>query len=410
MNACDSDTLSSILLTYGALRVYNLLDADVVILNTCSVRTQSEQKAFSYIGRIEKFKRLNSNFKIIVIGCMAERLGYKIKKRFSSVDLVMGLNDINNIALKIINLCSTSDDDNSVKKIFDSKSSVISRYMIIIRGCNNYCSYCVVPFVRGIEKSIEYQLLIDKCYFMVENGVREITLLGQNVNSYRYKGINFSLLLKKIASIKNLSRIRFMTNHPKDLDDELINVVASEQKICHHIHLPMQSASNRILEVMNRKYTYEDYLNLVTKLRTVIPNVSITSDIIVGFPGETEKDFNDTLNAVKKIRFDGLYVFKYSPRPNTIAYKIPDIVTLEEKKRRHLIILNESNKISVEIVSKMIGSVQRVLAEKINDGIVESKTVGGRKVFFKGNKNHIGNTFNVIIKAVKINSLLGDII
>jgi tRNA-2-methylthio-N6-dimethylallyladenosine synthase len=404
---CDSDMLDSVLSTYGASKVDNLLDADVVVLNTCSVRAQSEQKAFSYIGRTEEFKRQNPDLKIVVMGCMAERLGCRIKKRFNSVDLIISAKNIDNAALKIINSCFIN---NAVKnERFDLKSEIV-RYVTIIRGCNNYCSYCIVPFVRGNEKSLDYQSLINECSLMVKNGAREIMLLGQNVNSYQYGDVNFSLLLKKIASIKNLDRIRFMTNHPKDLDDNLINVMAAEPKVCPHIHLPMQSASNKILKTMNRKYTYEHYLDLIGKLRTTVPEISITTDIIVGFPEETEKDFEDTLNAVRTIRFDGLYVFKYSPRHGTVASKMADIVTLEEKKRRHSIVLKESNKISVEIVSKMIGSVQKVLAEKINNGVIESRARGGRKVFVKGSKDHIGKIFNVSIKTAKINSLLGDIV
>ncbi|MDR3274782.1 MAG: tRNA (N6-isopentenyl adenosine(37)-C2)-methylthiotransferase MiaB [Endomicrobium sp.] len=407
MNMCDSDMLDSVLSTYGASKVDNLLDADVVVLNTCSVRAQSEQKAFSYIGRTEEFKRQNPDLKIVVMGCMAERLGCRIKKRFNSVDLIISAKNIDNAALKIINSCFIN---NAVKnERFDLKSEIV-RYVTIIRGCNNYCSYCIVPFVRGNEKSLDYQSLINECSLMVKNGAREIMLLGQNVNSYQYGDVNFSLLLKKIASIKNLDRIRFMTNHPKDLDDNLINVMAAEPKVCPHIHLPMQSASNKILKTMNRKYTYEHYLDLIGKLRTTVPEISITTDIIVGFPEETEKDFEDTLNAVRTIRFDGLYVFKYSPRHGTVASKMADIVTLEEKKRRHSIVLKESNKISVEIVSKMIGSVQKVLAEKINNGVIESRARGGRKVFVKGSKDHIGKIFNVSIKTAKINSLLGDIV
>jgi tRNA-2-methylthio-N6-dimethylallyladenosine synthase len=407
MNICDSDTIDFSLSTiYGASKVTDVLYADVVILNTCSVRSQSEQKAFSYIGRLEEFKLQNPNLKIVIIGCMAERLGYKIKKRFSGVDLIIGSKDINITAFKIINLYFTN---NYLKKNFNYKFKVIE-YVTITSGCNNYCSYCIVPFVRGIEKSINYQLLIDKCSLMAKNGTKEVMLLGQNVNSYKYNGVNFSLLLKRIASIENLYRIRFMTNHPNDFDDKLIDTITNEYKICPHIHLPMQSASNKILKAMNRKYTYEYYFNLVNKLRKKIPGVSITTDIIVGFPNETERDFNDTLNAIKTIKFDGLYVFKYSARSNTTAFKMFDTVTTEEKKRRHSVILKESNKISAKIISKMIGSTQQVLAEKFDNGIIKSRTRTGHKVFINGSEKYVGKIFNVIIKSVKVNSLYGSII
>jgi tRNA-2-methylthio-N6-dimethylallyladenosine synthase len=408
MNVCDSGMLGSTLSTYGASQVNSLSDADVVILNTCSVREQAEQKAFSYLGRVEEFKQQNPFIKIVVIGCMAERLGQKIKKRFNNIDLIIGAREIDNAALKIINLCSMSDV--SKKDQPDIKSEII-RYVSIMRGCDNYCSYCVVPFVRGREKSLDYKTILNECSLMVKNGAKEIMLLGQNVNSYQYENMNFASLIKKVAAIENLERIRFMTNHPKDLNDDLINIMATNPKVCSHIHLPMQSASDKILKAMNRKYTYERYLGLINKLRITIPDVSITTDIIVGFPYETEKDFEDTLNAVKSIRFGGLYVFRYSPRPNTRAADMIDNVPLEEKKRRHAIILEESNKISIEIVSKMVGSTQQVLIEKIENDVIEARTRSGRKVFVEcGKEYELGKQINVNIKEAKINLLFGGII
>ncbi|MDR3071838.1 MAG: tRNA (N6-isopentenyl adenosine(37)-C2)-methylthiotransferase MiaB [Endomicrobium sp.] len=407
MNVCESDKLGYAFSTYGILRVDNILDADIVILNTCSVRAQAEQKAFSYLGRVEEFKQQKPNIKIVVIGCMAERLGLKIKQRFKDIDLVIGAKNADNIVFQIVSLCDV--DDTKKQEQIDMPSDIV-RYITIMKGCNNYCSYCVVPFVRGNEKSLDYRTIVDGCSLMVKNGAKEIMLLGQNVNSYQYENINFASLVEKVAAIKNLKRIRFMTNHPKDLNDDLINIMVREQKLCSHIHLPMQSASNKILKAMNRKYTYEHYLNLVDKLRTAISDISITTDIIVGFPGETDQDYKDTLNAIKTIRFGGLYVFKYSKRPNTKAFEMIDDVPIEEKKRRHAIVLEESNKISAEIVLKMLGSTQQVLVEKIENNIMETRTRNGRKVFVEGNKNYIGKQLNVNVKEVKKNLLFGDIV
>lgn len=409
MNMCDSDRLDSILLAYGASKVDNFLDADIFILNTCSVRMQSEQKTFSYLGRIEEFKQQNSDIKIIVMGCMAERLGYDIKKRFKSIDLVIGTKDIDSGISKIIDLCCLKNSFKKINSNVKFRSKIVS-HITIMKGCNNYCSYCIVPFVRGIEKSFDYNTIINKCSLVVKNGVKEIILLGQNVNSYKYKNVDFSILLKNVASIKNLERIRFLTNHPKDLNDNLIDVIAKNSKICSHIHLPMQSASNKILQLMNRKYTYEHYSYLIKKLRFAVPDISITTDIIVGFPGETDKDFEYTLNAVKTIRFGGLYVFKYSPRPNTKAFEMSDNVSMVEKKRRHAIVLEESNKISSEIVSKMVGSKHKVLVEKVGNGFMEARTKSGRKVFIKINKEYYGKILDVVIKEAKVNSLFGDVI
>jgi len=407
MNVCDSDMLGSVFSAYGASKVNNLSEADVVILNTCSVRAQAEQKAFSYLGRVKEFKQKNPCIKIVVIGCMAERLGTNIKKRFNSVDLIIGAKDIDNAALRIMNLFRTNY---SSKKVNCEIKSEIVRYVTIMRGCDNYCSYCAVPFVRGREISINCETIVNECSSMVKNGAREIILLGQNVNSYQYKDVNFASLIKKAATIENLERIRFMTNHPKDLSDDLIKIMATEPKVCSHIHLPMQSASDKILKVMNRKYSYEHYLGLINKLRTAVPGVSVTTDIIVGFPGETDEDFEDTLKAVKTIRFGGLYVFRYSPRPDTKATEMTDDVPFEEKKRRHAIILKESNKISIEIVLEMLGSTQQVLAEEIKNGIIKARTKNGRKVFTEGRKEYIGKHINVNIKEAKVNSLFGDIV
>jgi tRNA-2-methylthio-N6-dimethylallyladenosine synthase len=410
MNEYDSKWLIAELSTYGASKVNNPLDANVFILNTCSVRSQAEQKAFSYLGRIEKFKQKFSNIKIVVIGCMAERLKFDIKKRFKNVDLIIGAKDIGTAALKIINLGQMSNTKK--KENFDIKSD-ITRYVTIMRGCNNYCSYCIVPFVRGREKSFDPEMIINECFFIVKNGAREITLLGQNVNSYRYKNIDFVSLVKKIAKIDDLERIRFMTNHPKDLNDDLINIMATESKLCTHIHLPMQTASDKILKAMNRRYTYEYYLKLIRKLRYAIPNISVTTDIIVGFPGETDEDFEETLNAIKTIKFNSLYAYKYSPRPNTKAFEIIDNVSLDEKKRRHMAILIESNKISSEFSSKIVGSLQQVLIERIKDenNVLEAKTKGGCKVFIRnGKKEDLGKCFNVNINKIETNLLFGDIV
>jgi tRNA-2-methylthio-N6-dimethylallyladenosine synthase len=409
MNVCDSVVLDSALSTCGALKVNNISNADVVIVNTCSVRAQSEQKALSYIGRIERFKYQNPNIRIIVIGCMAERIGSKIQGRFKGVDLILGSKDIDKITLKILRLCGLNSSLEK-QKIFQ-KTEVV-KHVTVVRGCDNYCSYCVVPFVRGKEESIDHRIIFDECSSTVRNGTKEIVLLGQNVNSYSYDCVNFVGLVKKIASIENLKRIRFMTNHPKDLSDELINLMVNEPKMCSHIHLPMQSASDKILKMMNRNYSFEQYLILINKLRIAIPDINITTDIIVGFPSETEKDFKSTLDAVKSIKFGGVYVFKYSPRPNTKAAAMVDSVSLEDKKTRHAIILEESNKISAEIVSKMIGSVQNVLAEKVENGVMEARTRSFHKVFIRGDANvdYLGKQLNVNIVASKVSSLGGLLI
>jgi tRNA-2-methylthio-N6-dimethylallyladenosine synthase len=407
MNICESDKLSLALSAYGVSKINVLQKANIVILNTCSVRAQSEQKAFSFLGRAEEFKQDNPNIKIVVMGCMAERIGFKIKQRFKSVDLIVGSKDIDSVVLKIANLCNLYDS--SFDKIEDFSNIV--KYVTIMRGCDNYCSYCVVPFVRGRETGFNALDILKESSSLIKNGAKEIVLLGQNVNSYRYKDFNFTSLVKTLATINGLERIRFMTNHPKDLSDELIEMMATESKVCSHIHLPMQSASNKILKAMNRKYSYEHYIGLVKKLRMAVPDIRITTDIIVGFPGETKEDFEETFKAIKEVRFGGLYVFRYSRRPNTKAASMPDNISLKEKKRRHRLILEESNKISVEIATSMVGNVQQVLAEKIKNGVIEARTSGGHKVFVTGgSEKDLGRHLSVSINEAKISSLFGDII
>ncbi|MDR2191287.1 MAG: tRNA (N6-isopentenyl adenosine(37)-C2)-methylthiotransferase MiaB [Endomicrobium sp.] len=423
MNICDSDAVSLSLLTFGADKVNALVDADVAVLNTCSVRAQAEHKAYSWLGRAEELKAVKKDLKIIVIGCMAQRLGDKITKRFKSVDLVIGAKDIEEAAKKIIELQNKNSkaqktdarsgkpdadiSDFSLKLSTPSANPV--RYLTIMRGCDNYCSYCVVPFVRGNEISLNCEDILKQCEIYAENGTKEIKFLGQNVNSYNYGGINFAALLEKASEIEKISRIRFMTNHPKDLSQDLIDAIASLPKVCNHIHLPMQSASDKILQSMNRKYTYSHYRLLVEQLRKKIPDINITTDIITGFPQETQEDFQATLRAVKDIRFGGAYIFRYSPRPNTAAAAMSDDVPIEEKKRRLQILLDETNKISAEIAASAVGRRRLVLAEKCEDGVLETRTKDNRKVFVKGSPQDIGKEIDVLIAQAKINSLFGEI-
>jgi tRNA-2-methylthio-N6-dimethylallyladenosine synthase len=343
MNVCDSDAVSLSLSAGGAQKTDVLAAADVVILNTCSVRAQAEHKAYSWLGRAEELKAVKKDLKIIVTGCMAQRLGEKIKKRFKGVDLVIGAKDIDTAARKILGLQNEElkpDRENNAQT--QALLSALPPYVNIMRGCDNYCSYCVVPYARGSEISFSPGDILKQCEICITNGAKEITLLGQNVNSYYYDGINFAKLLKKIAELDKLEMITFMTSHPKDLSGELIDVMAAEPKIKKYIHLPMQSGSDKILGLMNRKYSYGHYKNLIDKLRAKIPGINITTDIIVGFPQETEEDFSQTLQAVKDIKFNAIFVFKYSPRPDTKASLMKDDVSLPEKKRRHSLILEEA--------------------------------------------------------------------
>jgi tRNA-2-methylthio-N6-dimethylallyladenosine synthase len=408
MNVCESDRLRLLLNEYNIIETSNDFDSDVFILNTCSVRDQSEQKAFSFLGKLQIIKKYNKNIIVVVIGCMANRLNIKIKSRFKFVDIILYNKGIDDIFFEILDLCKKNNY--FLMKGKKKQNFEITKYITIMQGCNNYCSYCIVPFVRGNERSFDYKKIINEIYEYVNNGTKEIILLGQNVNSYMYNNVNFKLLIEQIVKIKDLKRIRFMTNHPKDLNDDLIHLIAKEKKICTNIHIPLQSGSNKILKLMNRMYTYEYYFELIKKIRNIIQNVRLTSDIIVGFPSETNEDFLKTFNAICEIEFDSLYVFKYSKRLNTKAAMMVDDIDIQEKKRRHSIILKKSREISIEKKRKMIGTRQKVLFEKIENNIMKSKTRSGCNVFFEFvDKKYIGKICDVYIQKISNNLLFGII-
>ena len=315
MNANDSDKMAGILLENGCMQTDDMLQANIVIINTCSVRFSAEHKAYSLLGRLKEQKDINPNLIIGVTGCMAQYATKEIKSRCKYVDFVLGARDLDMFSKVIIKYLPKSKENVKYKQ----ENKEVFKYITIMRGCSNFCSYCIVPYVRGPEISINYNEIIKEVNEAVTDGAKEIILLGQNVNSYNYDGVNFTHLLQKVSKIDKVKRIRFMTNHPKDFSNELIEEISINKKICRHIHLPLQSGSNAILKAMNRKYTYEQYENLFNKIRNSIPDISITSDIIIGFPGETDKDFKATFDASRKLQFGGLFIFKYSSRPKTVA-------------------------------------------------------------------------------------------
>lgn len=411
MNICQSDEISKELNSKGLIKVLDRESADIIILNTCSVRAQAEQKAFSFLGRVCDLKQKNEAVKIIVIGCMAQRMKSKIKKRFKQVDLIIGTDretpEIVNQILQLINI--NNEVESPVEFLDLNTNNEVSKFVTITKGCSNYCSYCVVPFVRGKERARDFDEIIEECRNFSKQGAREIILLGQNVNSYNFNGFNFVDLLKEVSKISSIKRISFMTNHPKDLTLDLIQTIASFDKISKHVHLPLQSGSDEILKKMNRNYTLAHYKNLIFLLRQNIKNISITTDVIVGFPSETDEDFLKTLETIKEIAFDGLYVFKYSPRPNTLAATFIDDVSQEKKKERLAIILKESNDISQKIVAGMVNTKQNVLITAFNGRSLEGQTETGRKVFMEGGRENIGKLCSVFITSAKINSLFGEI-
>jgi tRNA-2-methylthio-N6-dimethylallyladenosine synthase len=327
MNVYDSEKIVSDLALYGYEKTLSIESADLVVLNTCTIREKAEQKAFSFLGRLTKLKQKKSHLIVAVGGCVAQQEGEKLVKRAPVVDIVFGTHAIDRLPQHIKQIedqrhrvIDVKISESIYEKEFHKKTrekEVVTAFVTIMQGCENYCTYCVVPYVRGKEMSRQPDRIIEEIKHLVNEGVREVTLLGQNVNSYGIKQgfCSFAQLLERINDINGLMRIRFTTSHPKDLSIELMNAFVSCEKLCNHIHLPVQSGSDRILKLMNRRYNRDDYLEKVASLRKIQPDISISTDIIVGFPGETSEDFAQTLDLIREVGYDSLFAFKYSDRP-----------------------------------------------------------------------------------------------
>ena len=420
MNVADSDFFGNCLRNYGFIPTENINDADIIIVNTCTVRQHAEDRALSYIGKLKTLKNKNHNLIIIVAGCVAERLKFLLKKIFPYIDLLISAKEVEKFEHMIKQYVNYNLDQQSNSYECNKQ---ISAFVPISRGCNNFCSYCIVPYVRGVEKSISPEKIIDEIQCYVKRGVKEIILLGQNVNSYHYlnsnsKIVDFSDLLKEINKIEGLERIRFITNHPKDMSDKIINTISELEKVCEHIHLPLQSGSNRILELMNRKYTAERYLELVNNIRKKIPNISITSDVMVGFPTETEQDFYDTIEMVIKSKFDFCYVFKYSAREKTKIFQLGDTVSEQEKDKRHKKLLELCNNLAIEKNKSFVGKKVEVLVEKIyNNNVYFGKTRDNHpvtiqydpEIVLSEKESLIGELITVKIVDYKIHTLIGTL-
>ncbi|MBP7791791.1 MAG: tRNA (N6-isopentenyl adenosine(37)-C2)-methylthiotransferase MiaB [Candidatus Goldbacteria bacterium] len=407
MNEYDSERMFNVLSQFPEYAFASSeKDADIIIVNTCSVRQHAEDRAFSYIGRYVNSK------KVIVTGCMAENLKTKLFIKFPKLFAIAGTFNFSYIdkIIKKGGLYVGENIDKYVKVPVIKKS--ISGFMTIMQGCNNFCSYCIVPYVRGKERSRKVSEIEEEMKIMADNGYKEVMLLGQNVNSYydESTGTNFPGLLKKLVKINGIERIRFMTSHPKDLSDELIETVALEKKLCRHFHLPVQSGSDNILKLMNRKYTSDFYLERVFRIRKAINDVSITTDILVGFPCENEKDFNDTVNLVKTAKFDNAFVFKYSVREGTEAAKLRDDVPEIEKLRRLNYILEIQDKISKDINKGLQGRIVEVLAlgkSTHNREELKTTTDTNKKVYVKGREEMTGKIYKVKITEIRSKDAFG---
>ena len=417
MNSLQTETVAGIVKRMGYKEVFREEEADVVIYNTCTVRENANLKIYGHLGHLKGIKKKKPEMKIVLFGCMMQEpeVIEKIHKDYSFVDLVFGTHNFHkfpelfyrslNTEGQIIDVWKESDE--IVEGMPADRKYSFKTGVNIMFGCNNFCTYCIVPYVRGREKSREPKEIVREIERLVADGVKEVMLLGQNVNSYGKTledNVTFAELLSEIAKVDGLERIRFMTPHPKDLSDELIEVIRDNPKVCNHIHLPLQSGSSRLLKLMNRQYTKEHYLELVDKIRKTIPDISITTDIIVGFPGETEEDFEDTLDVVRKAKYDSAYTFIYSKRTGTPAAKMDGQVPEDVVKERFNRLLQTVSETSHEHIKRYEGCDMDVLVEDIDDH--DSDFLTGRMtnnilVHFKGDKELIGTVVNVHMDECK---------
>ena len=414
MNARDSEKLLGILEKMG-FEESDSEKSDLVLYNTCTVRDNANQKVYGRLGQLGSIKKKNPSMLIGLCGCMMQESAVveKIKKSYPFVDLIFGTHNIYKLAETMYNRLTGKKmvvdiqkeaeeivEDLPVERKYPFKSGVN-----IMFGCNNFCSYCIVPYVRGRERSREPEEILAEIRRLVADGVVEVMLLGQNVNSYGKNlknPVTFAELLRRVNEIEGLERIRFMTSHPKDLSDELIQAMKECDKVCAHLHLPLQSGSSRILKAMNRRYTKEDYLSLVERIREAMPQISLTTDIIVGFPGETEEDFEETLDVVRRVRFDSAFTFIYSVRRGTPAAameQVPDVVKVRFDR-----LLKEVQAISAEVCGRDVHTVQKVLAEVMDDhqeGYVTGRLSNNTVVHFPGDESLIGKIVDVYLEESK---------
>ncbi len=422
MNIHESEKLAGMLQSLGYTSCDKEEDADVIVFNTCCIRDGAETKIFGNIGALKNLKKKNKNLIIAVCGCMTqqkERVA-QIKEKYPYVNIVFGTHNLNEFKEYMQQYLSSHKNVYEVwdqEKAIDEdvemyRTSGWNAWVNIMYGCNNFCSYCIVPYVRGRERSRNMLDIHKEVEHLVQQGYKIITLLGQNVNSYGNdiddKNITFANLLKDLCTIPGDFRIKFMSSHPKDLTDEVIDVIATNKKMSKAVHLPVQSGSNAILKAMNRKYTIEHYLELVDKLRHKIPNCRITTDIIVGFPGETEEDFAMTYDLVKKVRYSGVFAFMYSPRKGTVAASMDHQIPQEEKNRRVNKLLALSKQIIKEQAEEFLHTRQEVLVDhKTEQGEFVGILDCGKDVILNGQNYTLGQYQNIMITDKKNNQLYG---
>lgn len=426
MNFSDTEIVLSVLSAHGFESTTDIKQAEVILLNTCSIRDNAEQRVMNRLQALASMKKKNPALIIGVLGCMAERLKAQLMEDKPYIDLIVGpdaYRDLPQLLEKVdagqkgINVILSADETYADIQPVRTLADGITAFISIMRGCQNFCSYCVVPYTRGKERSRNPQTIVAEAHKLFESGYREVTLLGQNVNSYRWTEaqsiVDFPSLMSQVAAVDPLLRVRFATSHPKDISDELLHVIASHDNICKSIHLPVQSGSDRILQKMNRKYTRAYYMERVQRIRAMIPDCAITTDIIAGFCSETEEDHQDTLSLMQAVAYDYAFMFKYSERPDTPAAKnFPDDIPEEIKTRRLEEIIALQQQLSLESHKREIGKTQQVLIEKYSKRSAEQlsgRTSQNKMVVFPAEGMKAGEYANILIKRCTAATLIGEL-
>lgn len=424
MNVHESEKIAGILSELGYSPCENINDADIAVFNTCCIRENAENHAFGNIGMLKKLKAQKKDMIIAVGGCLTQQIGKAdvLHKKFPYVDIIFGTHNLNNLKELVQKKLKSKkavieiedDDGNICDEGKALRTSYPNAWINITYGCDNFCSYCIVPYVRGRERSRRSADVLAEAQSLVCDGYKEITLLGQNVNSYAKGGedISFPELLRQTAEIAGKFRLRFMTSHPKDFSEELAKVISENPKICNCVHLPVQSGSNAILKAMNRRYTVEDYLKKIEILKKYVPDCAVTTDIIVGFPGETEKDFTDTLELVKKVGFSSAFTFVYSKREGTVAAKMDGQIPEEVSKDRIMRLVELVNSQTREQSAKYVGKTVEILCEDYDKkkNLYLGRDEYGRMAYFKSDLNVIGEFLNIKIDSANGISLFGEVI
>ena len=421
-NEADSEKLRGLLIESGYSMTDSAEGADVVVMNTCAIREHAEQRVFGNLGALTHTKRRHPSQKIFLCGCMAgqEHVVERIKKSFPHVDGVFSTHHLWQFPQILHRVLTTGkrtyytqDEPGSIAEgLPQQRDSKLKAWVSIMYGCNNFCTYCIVPYVRGRERSRKYEDILTECRQLIENGAKDITLLGQNVNSYGKdlaEGVDFADLLKMIADIPGDFLIRFMTSHPRDASQKLFDTMAASPKIAKQLHLPFQSGSSRVLKAMNRHYDREGYLEKVRYAKSLMPELVLTSDVIVGFPGETEEEFEETISLIEEVRYDSLFTFIFSPRAGTPAAKMEDLTPKQEKNRRFDKLCAVQNSISEQLHSEYVGKTLRCLVDGTDKALLTARTEGGRLVRFEGDPELIGSFRDITITGATTWSLTGKL-